>query len=248
MARNSESGRQGRILDAAENAFAEHGFDGASLRRIVLDARVNLATVYYYFGSKEGLMAAVLKRRFGPLRDEQLERLRQFEQQARGRPLPVPTLLEAMLLPSLRLPGTDRAQHQAVTRLIGRIVTEPNPQTQEILRSQRQDVRSAFFKAFRFSLPAVPWPALRWRLEFVWGALAFILCNPRQLEKETQGTCDPQDTAKVLAEMITFFSPGFRAAQAEVRPPNSQRPRKCKPRTPKNQAARGGRPVRPQTH
>ncbi len=248
MARHSESGRQGRILDAAENAFAENGFDGASLRRIVLDARVNLATVYYYFGSKEGLMSAVLKRRFGPLRDEQLERLRQCEQQAGDRPLPVPTLLEVMLLPSLRLAGTDRAQHQAVTRLIGRIVTEPNPQTQEILRSQRQDVRAAFFKAFRLSLPSVPWPVLRWRLEFVWGALAFILCNPRQLEKETQGACDPQDTAKVLAEMIAFFSPGFRAAPAGVRSPKPETRKKSEARNPKNQTAKRGRSVRPRTH
>ena len=209
MPKPSEQDRQTRILDAAENAVAELGFAGASLRHIVLEAQVNLATVYYYFGSKRGLMEAVLKRRFGPLRQEHLALLHQFEQAAKGRPLTVERILEAMLLPPLRLMATASARHQAVTRLIGRIVAEPNAQTQEMLRSQRAAVRAAFLKALQRSLPQAPLSALLWRLEFVWGALAFILCNPRRIEIETHGACDPADTDNLLAEMIRCFSPGF---------------------------------------
>jgi len=211
MARQAELDPQTRILDAAENAIAELGFTGASLRHIVVEARVNLATVYYYFGSKRGLMEAVLKRRFGPLREEHLARLRQFEAAAKGRPLPVEQILEAMLLPPLRLAATAPAQRQAVTRLIGRIVTEPNPQIQEVLRTQRAEVRAAFLKALQRSLPGARLPDLLWGVEFVWGALAFTLCNPRKIEVETRGACNPARTDKVLAEMIQFFSAGFRA-------------------------------------
>jgi AcrR family transcriptional regulator len=211
MRKQPEPDRQTRILDAAENAIAELGFAGASLRHIVLEARVNLATVYYYFGSKVGLMEAVLKRRFGPLRQEHLALLRQFEQAAKGRPVPVEKILEAMLLPPLRLAVAAPAKHQAVTRLIGRIVAEPNPQTQEVLCLQRAEVRAALLKALQRSLPRAPLPDLLWRVEFVWGALAFTLCNPRKIEVETHGACDPADIDNVLAEMIHFFSPGFRA-------------------------------------
>ncbi len=211
MRKPAEPDRQTRILDAAENAIAELGFAGASLRHIVLEARVNLATVYYYFGSKRGLMEAVLKRRFSPLRQEHLALLRQFEQAAQGRPLTVERILQAMLLPPLRLAATAPAKHQAVTRLIGRIVAEPNPRTQEVLRSQRAEVRTAFLKALQRSLPKASVPDLLWRVEFVWGALAFTLCNPRKLEVESQGACDLANTDNVLAEMIRFFSPGFRA-------------------------------------
>ena len=211
MPKQSEQDRQTRILDAAENAIAELGFAGASLRHIVLEAQVNLATVYYYFGSKRGLMEAVLKRRFGPLRQEHLALLRQFDQAAKGRPLTVERILQAMLLPPLRLMATASARHQAVTRLIGRIVAEPNAQTQEMLRSQRAEVRAAFLKALQRSLPRAPLPDLLWRMEFVWGALAFTLCNPRKIEAETHGACNPADTDKLLAEMIQFFSPGFQA-------------------------------------
>ncbi|PWU11992.1 MAG: hypothetical protein C5B50_22270 [Verrucomicrobia bacterium] len=254
MAKDTEISRRERILEAAEKAFGEYGFTGASLRRIVVEARVNLATVYYYFGSKNGLMEAVLKRRFGPLRAEQLELLRQRQASARSRPLRVEEILEVMLAPPLRLaadnpkskvqspksadnsPGDqsrDRegVSHSAqreevpklasngngpvVTRLIGRIVTEPDGQTQKILRSQREDVRAAFFKAFQAAFPEVAPAELYWRLEFVWGALAFILCNPRRLEVETGGMCDPADTGKVLSEMIAFFSAGFAALKGQ---------------------------------
>ncbi|HEY5481762.1 MAG TPA: TetR/AcrR family transcriptional regulator [Verrucomicrobiae bacterium] len=217
MPKQSEQDRQTRILDAAENAIAELGFAGASLRHIVLEAQVNLATVYYYFGSKGGLMEAVLKRRFGPLRQEHLALLQQFEQAAGGRPLKVEKILEAMLLPPLRLMATASDKHHAVTRLIGRIVAEPNPETQEMVRSQRATVRAAFLKALQRRLPRAPVPALVWRLEFVWGALAFILCNPRRIEIETHGACNPADTANLLAEMVRCFSPGFQTLAREKR-------------------------------
>ena len=211
MPKPAEQDRQTRILDAAENAIAELGFAGASLRHIVLEAQVNLATVYYYFGSKRGLMEAVLKRRFGPLRQEHLALLQHFEQAAGGRPLKVEKILEAMLLPPLRLMATASDKHHAVTRLIGRIVAEPNTETQEMVRSQRAALRAAFLKALQRSLPKAPVPALVWRLEFAWGALAFILCNPRRIEIETHGACNPADTDNVLAEMIRCFAPGFQA-------------------------------------
>ena len=211
MPKQPEQDRQSRILDAAENAIAELGFAGASLRHIVLEAEVNLATVYYYFSSKRGLMEAVLKRRFGPLREEHLALLREFEVAAQGRPLPVEKILEAMLLPPLRLAAKAPIKRQVVTRLIGRIVAEPNPEIQEVLSSQRAGVRAAFLKALQRSLPKAPLPELQWRVEFVWGALAFVLCNPRKFELETRGACDLSKTDEVLAEMIQFFTPGFEA-------------------------------------
>jgi hypothetical protein len=71
--------------------------------------------------------------------------------------------------------------------------------------------RTAFLKALQRSLPEAPRADLLWSVEFVSGALAFTLCNPRELEVETRGACNPANTEKVLAEMIRFFSAGFHA-------------------------------------
>ena len=98
-------------------------------------------------------------------------------------------------------------------------MTEPNPELQHVLRSQRAEVRRAFLKALQRSLPRTPVPELLWCVEFVWGALAFALCNPRRIEIETHGACNPAKTNEVLAAMIQFFSPGFRALARSARKP-----------------------------
>ncbi len=49
-----------RILDAANQAFSDHGYHGTSIRQIVAIAGVNVAAVNYHFGGKDALYQAVL--------------------------------------------------------------------------------------------------------------------------------------------------------------------------------------------
>ncbi|PZM50707.1 hypothetical protein DKP91_18155 [Enterococcus faecium] len=70
------------VLDAAEMLFARQGHEATSMRQITALAGVNLAAVNYHFGSKEGLVQAVLKRRLGALNQERLNQLEQLERQA----------------------------------------------------------------------------------------------------------------------------------------------------------------------
>lgn len=57
---NPEQTRQG-ILRAAERSFASAGFVGATTRQVAASASVNVATLHYHFGNKEGLYRAVLR-------------------------------------------------------------------------------------------------------------------------------------------------------------------------------------------
>ena len=56
------------LLRAATDLFADHGFDGASVRAITARAGVNLGAVTYHFGSKSELYHQVLEQATGPLR------------------------------------------------------------------------------------------------------------------------------------------------------------------------------------
>jgi AcrR family transcriptional regulator len=49
------------VLAAARTAFAERGFDGASIRVIAADAGVDPALVHHYFGSKDKLFLAAIE-------------------------------------------------------------------------------------------------------------------------------------------------------------------------------------------
>lgn len=58
-----------RIFDAAEQIFAAHGFDAATIRDIAAAAGVQGALVHHHGGSKEALFAAVVARRAKALSD-----------------------------------------------------------------------------------------------------------------------------------------------------------------------------------
>jgi AcrR family transcriptional regulator len=69
MARGRRKGQpdtRTTILAAARTAFAELGYDGASIRRIAAGAGVDPALVHHYFGSKERLFTAALELPFDP--------------------------------------------------------------------------------------------------------------------------------------------------------------------------------------
>jgi len=54
------------ILDAARNAFAEKGYDKASIRAIAAEAGVDPALVHHYFGTKDKLFLATMDAPFDP--------------------------------------------------------------------------------------------------------------------------------------------------------------------------------------
>ena len=59
MANSTQEG----ILDAAEEVFASHGYEGASMRAIAKKANVNQALLHYHFQTKDNLYETVVKRR-----------------------------------------------------------------------------------------------------------------------------------------------------------------------------------------
>ena len=50
------------VLDAAERVMSEHGFDAATVARVVAEAGIPLSSVYHYYGSKDGILLAVMER------------------------------------------------------------------------------------------------------------------------------------------------------------------------------------------
>jgi AcrR family transcriptional regulator len=50
------------VLDAAERVMAAHGFEAATLARVVEEAGIPMSSVYHYYGSKDGILLAVMER------------------------------------------------------------------------------------------------------------------------------------------------------------------------------------------
>jgi AcrR family transcriptional regulator len=50
------------VLDAAERLIAAHGYDAATVAALVKEAGLPASSIYHYFGSKEGVLVAVMER------------------------------------------------------------------------------------------------------------------------------------------------------------------------------------------
>ena len=59
--RAGDSGTREAILESARGQFAEHGYDGATIRAIAAAAGVDPALVHHFYGSKEHLFAAAMQ-------------------------------------------------------------------------------------------------------------------------------------------------------------------------------------------
>ena len=59
-------GTAAALVHAGRFLFAQHGFDGTSVRAITAQAGANLGAITYHFGSKAALYEAVLRSAIGP--------------------------------------------------------------------------------------------------------------------------------------------------------------------------------------
>jgi AcrR family transcriptional regulator len=192
-----------RLLDAAERAFSEYGYTGVSLRSIIGEAGVNLAAVHYHFGSKEGLLKAVILRRVGPVNVERLAMLDACERAAGAGRLEVEKVLEAFLVPTFRMArqsGGDR-----VVRLAGRLYVEDV--LPRLVEAELGPVGARFESALRRALPELPPLELRARIHLAIGAMAQALRGAPYLPRLSEA-----DEAEAAVErLVAFLGAGFRA-------------------------------------
>jgi AcrR family transcriptional regulator len=102
MGEGSQAGEtQQRLIEAATREFAEHGVHSASLLEVTRQAgQRNRGAVHYHFGSREGLLVAVLEQRVEAL----AERERELLAIARQRPVDdLESAVEAIVRPAVEL-------------------------------------------------------------------------------------------------------------------------------------------------
>lgn len=76
VARSSADETRTRLIEAATRAFAQHGVHAASLLDITRQAgQRNRGAVHYHFGSREGMLVAVLEQHIDLLADRQAQQL-----------------------------------------------------------------------------------------------------------------------------------------------------------------------------
>ena len=196
-----------RILDAAEQLFAEQGIAHTSLRRITAAAGVNLAAVHYHFRSKDGLIEALILRRLADANRRRLELLDGAE--SATHPPAVEQVMNAFVAPVVDLGKSAHGTHFA--RMMARVHTEREGLMIEILQRHFPEMLLRFKKAFRRAAPGLPPEELLWRIHFSIGLLMWTLQSNRHLEAFSEGRLRPSTSTALTHRLVTFLSAGFRA-------------------------------------
>ena len=188
-----------RILDAAEELFMQHGFEGTSMRLLTAKAGVNLAAVNYHFGSKDALIEAVFRRRLDPMNTERVAALERLENPS------AEDIIRAFVGPSLRLIEDAKGGGRNFIRLLGRTYTEPAKTIRALIGQMYAPAMQRYKAALERALPQMPPDELVWRMHFMFGTLAYTLAATDTVQ--LIAGCKPEDRydARLLEKRLTAF-------------------------------------------
>lgn len=170
-------GTKGRLLEATENLVAEKGFDGVSVRDITGLAKANVAAVNYHFGSREGLLAAVLEHRMKPLAEERITNLASL-----GEDHGVRELFQAWVSPLVSLLIVSGLTELAYCRVMGRCMEMlASPAFPDAAKASRS-VDEKLLESLEKCIPLMSRQEIVWRLHFVTGALIHALVHGASIQ------------------------------------------------------------------
>ncbi|MCI4644762.1 MAG: TetR family transcriptional regulator [Hyphomonadaceae bacterium] len=208
------------ILDVAERIICDEGYQAASVRKITREAGVNVAAVNYYFGSKLGLVKALLSRHAEPINAERLSRLSLCRENLESGQLGTSQVLAAFIEPTLRGPHFKDGG-RAYRRLLGKISVAPMADIRVLLATIYDGAALEFADLLGRLHPALDRREFFWRLSCVFGVMTYILADnaSARLEDLSGGEFDMGDADAALRYAIPFLSSGLcaPAGDADIR-------------------------------
>lgn len=201
-----------RILDAAEALFASKGYNGTSVRAISKKAGTFLSAVNYHFGSKEALLHAVLKRRLTPLNEKRTGRLMKVSEKARekGKPPGVRDVIEAFIEPTLEFRASPEAR--PFMAIMARMHSGPGSMKKYFFKLM-YPVVMLFQKTLGEALPGMKEDELKWKFQFVMGAMVHSMLIGVHAQKGMRMDFLPPeiDTGQLAEMMISFLAAGMKS-------------------------------------
>ena len=196
-----------KILGAAEETFAQHGYTGTSLRQIVERADVTQALVTYYFGSKDALFREVFLKRGREIAAKRLAALAVLR--ASGRQLSLEEVIAAYLKPALEMRRTREGR--AFIRLQARMHTEPMRFADGLRREVYDETARQYVTAVRKAAPHLSVRTAYWRMALVIGAYLYAHSDAHRLEELSAGVCSTDDLDEMLEQITAFVVGGLMA-------------------------------------
>ena len=204
-----ESGSKRKLLDAAEELFADKGFEAVSVRDITQLAKTNVAAVNYHFGSREGLLTLVMLRYMLPVTEERLARLDAAERKF-GKAVPLEEIIDAFVRPLATQVRKSELSERLFYKLIGRIFAQQGDGMPLQIEDQIKQSAERFTKAFAKALPTVGPEDLAWKIHFLAGCMIHMLTHQEVLHRISNGASGTPTMEATLGRFIRYSAAGMR--------------------------------------
>jgi AcrR family transcriptional regulator len=198
-----------RIIAVAERLFAGAGLDAVSIRDITTTAGVNIASVNYHFGSKQGLVVEVLQRRAQQLGERRAELLAGIEATSE------PTLRDvvaALVIPVAELAADRKHGGQYYVGFVAAVLNHPD--YVQLVSATFDPITNRYLAALERVTPNLPDDVRAFRFavakDFINRSLSQPAAVHQWIEQHAPGADEP------LTERIIDFLTGAFAAPAHA--------------------------------
>ncbi|MFD2419945.1 TetR/AcrR family transcriptional regulator [Amycolatopsis pigmentata] len=206
----SAAGTERRLVAAAERLFAEHGVDAVSLRTVMQAAGTNVAAIHYHFGSKDGLLDAVLRSRLDQVTRERDAVLLELEERA----ITTHDLARALVRPVVAVLGSG-GDHWI--RLVGHLLATGDTRLASISESFFRR-NATFIEVLERLSPGVPCRTLNFRLLQAMNTTLNILGDVERTRRLLGPEAETWTTDEVVADVVDLVTSVLAGPPAESIP------------------------------
>ena len=186
------------LLDAAEQLFAEKGFEKTTIRDITDHLGVRLAAVNYHFDSKHNLLEEMVHRRAGVLNEARRERLDQVTINQSEPYKTVCALIRAMFEPLLDYYRSDDDGWHFYCKYLARMVGDHSFELRTITNSEYNDIARTFIDKLATALPKHSEYQLHCAYQFLIGTFTFVMSDNKRLDGISDGRFKSADVNLIL--------------------------------------------------
>lgn len=156
------------ILDAAEQVFGIHGFDGGGMRAIAEQAGIAQSLLHYHFRNKATLYEAVFERRAKIIREVRLNRLDKLF--ASTTPVRIEDILSILFMSLDDLLNEKKGKLRYYVQMLAAVTISADERSIAIVRKFYDPTAEHFVTAFRKAVPGLTQEQAAWAYLFAIGA------------------------------------------------------------------------------
>jgi AcrR family transcriptional regulator len=194
-------------MNAAERLFAERGIDAVSLRTINTEAGYSVAALHYHFGTRDGLVRALLQRAQPAMFAQRATMVATLEAQEHPQ---VEAIVEALVHPLTAGMLENFSESVAQLRFLVRLSFDRSPYLAKTL----EDSVALFRPLLRRALPQLDAGTRTRRWLFAADLAQHALANALEVHLGTSATAGVPSRAQLeqfQRDLVAFISGGLRA-------------------------------------